>query len=118
MMATDIFKKGSVEMLTLLLLCEGDSHGYQLVQQIKERSDGKLTVQEGSLYPVLYRLSDDACIVGKEEVVKTKTGRSRIRVIYAITQKGKDRLVALKGDYDTVHQGIDAIFSSSEVTLP
>ena len=55
-MAIDTMKKGSIEMLTLFLLCEEDAYGYQLVQKIKERSKGLITVQEGSFYPLLYRL--------------------------------------------------------------
>lgn len=46
-MAIDTMKKGSIEMLTLFLLCEEDAYGYQLVQKIKERSKGFITVQEG-----------------------------------------------------------------------
>ena len=53
-MAIDTMKKGSIEMLTLFLLCEEDAYGYQLVQKIKERSKGLITVQEGSFYPLLY----------------------------------------------------------------
>lgn len=44
-MAIDTMKKGSIEMLVLFLLCEGDAYGYQLAQQIKERSGGVLSVQ-------------------------------------------------------------------------
>lgn len=112
-MAADSFKKGSVEMLALLLLCEGDCHGYQIVQTIKERSTERLTIQEGSLYPVLYRLSDTGYISAKEEMVKTKTGRSRIRVNYHIEPSGKLRLEELKREYDSVHAGINQIFESS-----
>ena len=57
-MAVDTMKKGSIEMLTLFLLREEDTYGYQLVQKIKERSKGLITVQEGSFYPLLYRLAD------------------------------------------------------------
>ena len=64
-MAIDTMKKGSIEMLTLFLLCEEDAYGYQLVQKIKERSKGLITVQEGSFYPLLYRLADDGYITGR-----------------------------------------------------
>lgn len=46
-MAVDTMKKGSIEMLTLFLLCEEDTYGSQLVQKIKERSKGLITVQRG-----------------------------------------------------------------------
>lgn len=109
-MATDSFKKGSVEMLTLFLLCEGDAHGYQLVQSIRERSGGLLTVQEGSLYPVLYRLTDEGCISAHETFAKTKTGRTRMRINYHIEPRGVERLNALREEYENVHRGIRSIF--------
>ena len=81
-MATDIFKKGSIEMLTLLMLQEEDIHGYQISQLIKERSGGLLTVQEGALYPLLYRMEANGYISGHQQTVETKFGRGRTRVVY------------------------------------
>ena len=48
-MAIDTMKKGSIEMLTLFLLCEEDAYGYQLVQKIKERSKGHYSAGGGFL---------------------------------------------------------------------
>ena len=114
-MATDSFKKGSVEMLTLFLLCEGDAHGYQLVQLIRERSGGLLTVQEGSLYPVLYRRTDEGCISAHETFAKTKTGRTRMRINYHIEQAGIDRLKELREEYENIHLGIRNIFTGEGI---
>lgn len=111
-MAVDTMKKGSIEMLTLFLLCEEDAYGYQLVQKIKERSRGLITVQEGSFYPLLYRLADDGYITGEEVVTRMSTGRSRMRVIYHIENAGLERLASLKKDYETVQQGIHNILDS------
>lgn len=111
-MAIDTMKKGSIEMLTLFLLCEEDAYGYQLVQKIKERSKGFITVQEGSFYPLLYRLADDGYITGEEVVTRMSTGRSRMRVIYHIESAGRERLASLKKDYETVQQGIHNILDS------
>ena len=111
-MAIDTMKKGSIEMLTLFLLCEEDTYGYQLMQKIKERSKGLITVQEGSFYPLLYRLADDGYITGQEIVTRMSTGRSRMRVIYHIENAGRERLASLKKDYETVQQGIHNILDS------
>ena len=46
-MAIEMFKRGSVEMLALLILNEDDAHGYRIVQEIKDRSDGRLIIKEG-----------------------------------------------------------------------
>ena len=44
-MAIEMFKRGSVEMLALLILNEDDAHGYRIVQEIKDRSDGRLIIK-------------------------------------------------------------------------
>lgn len=114
-MAIDTMKKGSIEMLVLFLLCEGDAYGYQLAQQIKERSGGVLSVQEGSFYPLLYRLADDGFITGKETFVKMKTGRSRMRIMYHLEPAGRERLRVLREEYEAVHRGIQNILNYGEV---
>ena len=67
-MAIEMFKRGSVEMLALLILNEDDAHGYRIVQEIKDRSDGRLIIKEGSLYPILYKLSDEGYIISQEDI--------------------------------------------------
>ncbi len=112
-MATGIFKKGSIEMLALLMLQEGDIYGYQLIQMISDRSEGKLTVQEGSLYPLLYRMVDSGYISGRDITVETLHGRKRNRVLYHLEPSGKVRLRELKTEFDQVHEGIQNVFLNS-----
>lgn len=113
-MAIEMFKRGSVEMLALLILNEDDSHGYRIVQELKDRSDGRLIIKEGSLYPILYKLCDEGYIVSKEDVTKTKLGHNRIRIIYSITPKGRAHLAQLKAEYELVHDSIRSIFERSK----
>lgn len=112
-MATGIFKKGSIEMLTLLMLQEKDIYGYQLIQMLEERSDGKLTVQEGSLYPLLYRMVDSGFISGRDVTVETQHGRKRNRVLYHLESSGRQRLIELKAEFDQVQAGIQSVFENS-----
>lgn len=112
-MATSIFKKGSIEMLTLLMLQEGDIYGYQLIQMLSDRSGGKLTVQEGSLYPLLYRMVDSGYISGRDVTVETRHGRKRNRVLYHLEPSGRVRLSELKAEFDQVQEGIQNVFLNS-----
>ena len=112
-MATGIFKKGSIEMLTLLMLQEGDIYGYQLIQMLSERSEGKLSVQEGSLYPLLYRMVDSGYISGRDVTVETRNGRKRNRVLYHLEPSGRARLIVLKSEFDQVQEGIQNVFLNS-----
>lgn len=112
-MAIGTFKKGSIEMLTLLMLQERDIYGYQLIQMISDRSAGKLSVQEGSLYPLLYRMVDAGYISGRDISVETKHGRKRNRVLYHLEPFGRLRLIELKSEFDQVQEGIQNVFQNS-----
>ena len=83
-------KKGALEMLVLALLDRRASHGYELLLRLKESSGGQLVLKEGTLYPILYRLEDDGCIVsawqsptGEPQTPKTA------RKVYRITEQGR-----------------------------
>lgn len=53
---------GDVRAAALLLLAEEPQHGYQLIQEIGERSEGAWTPSPGSIYPVLQQLEDEGLI--------------------------------------------------------
>ena len=112
-MINSSFKKGSIEMLTLLMLQEGDIYGYQLIQMLAERSGDRITVQEGSLYPLLYRMQDAGYISGRDVTVTTQNGRKRSRVLYHLEPSGRERLTELKAEFDRVQQGIKSVFQNS-----
>lgn len=112
-MTNSSFKKGSIEMLTLLMLQEGDIYGYQLIQMLAERSGDRITVQEGSLYPLLYRMQDAGYISGRDVTVTTQNGRKRSRVLYHLEPSGRERLTELKAEFDRVQQGIQSVFQNS-----
>ncbi len=118
-MSADIFKKGSVDLLVLHLLSKEDAYGYQLVHRIEETSKGLLSVQLASLYPVLYRLTDEAYISCKETYAEKgkgpRTGRSpRIRVIYHIEEAGRVRLKELLDEHKMLLQGFINVLSFGE----
>lgn len=99
------FKKGSVEMLILQILLEEDCYGYDIAQRIKERSEGAITVLEGSMYPILYRLEESGFIKQYEKLV----GKRRTRVYYHLEEAGKAHLQSLVEDYTEIRNGIDKI---------
>ncbi|MTI95150.1 MAG: PadR family transcriptional regulator [Firmicutes bacterium] len=91
-------KRGTLEMVLLSLLSERQQYGYQLVSAIAERSDGLLTLAEGSLYPVLYRLEDAGLIEARWET----QGRGVPRKYYCVTELGKENLAAQKGQWQAL----------------
>ena len=81
-------KRGALELLVLSLVCERPSHGYELLSEIAQRSDGALVLKEGTLYPVLYRLEDDGCITSEWSAA----GRAAPKKIYRVTDAGRTKL--------------------------
>ena len=56
MQVRENLKRGTVEMILLHLLQERDMYGYELLQEMNERSKGKFTLKDGSMYPIMYRM--------------------------------------------------------------
>jgi PadR family transcriptional regulator, regulatory protein PadR len=75
-------------MLILKALSAGPSHGYGVGQRIEQMAEDMLRVEEGSLYPALYRLEERGWI--KSEWGKSENNR-RAR-FYTLTRKGRRRL--------------------------
>ncbi len=54
--------KGSTGILLLTLLQSGPMYGYQIVQEVKKRSEGAFDMKEGSLYPALHKLEEQGLV--------------------------------------------------------
>lgn len=76
-----------VEFLVLAVLAEGERHGYGIVQEIDERTGGKVRVAPGNLYRVLDRLMDRGLLDEAEHRTVPDLGDERRRY-YRITKLG------------------------------
>jgi PadR family transcriptional regulator len=56
--------KGSLDIMLLALLETEPMYGYQMVKEVRARSDSTLQLKEGSLYPALHRLEREGLIEG------------------------------------------------------
>jgi transcriptional regulator len=84
---TDLLQ-GTLDMLILKALSAGPMHGYGVGQRIEQLAEEMLKVEEGSLYPALYRLEEGGSI--KSEWGKSENNR-RAR-FYSLTAAGRKRL--------------------------
>lgn len=96
------FQKGVAAMVILALLRHEDMYGYQLVQEMDRRSGGKLSTQEGSLYPVLYRLQEQGYISDRRLLV----GKRMTRIYYHLEPAGEAWLRELIAEYESVTDGV------------
>lgn len=107
------FKRGSIEMLILYLLTQEDMYGYQLAQEINQRSEGQFDITEGSMYPTLYRLIEKNAISDYKKL----SGKRRTRVYYHVEKEGVELLEKLKEDYRAINAGVEKILSG-KATAP
>jgi len=76
-----------VEFEILLTLATGERHGYAILQEIAERSDGALQLETGTMYRALRRLVDDG-LVRPAARKTTRESDDERRRYYAITALG------------------------------
>jgi PadR family transcriptional regulator, regulatory protein PadR len=82
--------QGTLDMLILKAVSLGQLHGYGVLLRIQQISDEELVIQQGSLYPALYRLEHQGAIAsswGESE-------NNRRAKFYRLTRAGHDRLEA------------------------
>lgn len=89
------FLQGTLDLLILKSLRLAPLHGWGISRRIRELSSDVLQVNQGSLYPALYRLEDRELV--KSEWGPTEEGR-RAR-FYRLTAAGKKKVVAEQAEW-------------------
>jgi PadR family transcriptional regulator, regulatory protein PadR len=80
--------QGTLDMLVLKAVSLGPLHGYGVLLRIQQISQNRLEIQQGSLYPALYRLEHEGWIAGEWGQSENKR-RARF---YRLTAAGRRRL--------------------------
>lgn len=99
-------KTGIVELSILALLVDQEMYGYELAQELSDRSDGKIKVKEGTLYPILYRLEEKGVIKNYWQAPK---GRGKPRKYYQMTAKGQKYYLHYKAEWVIVSKFMNQI---------
>lgn len=77
--------KGTLQTVILRLLREqGRMYGYEMTQYVKQLSQGKYQLTEGSLYPTLHKMEKEGLLGTEREQIGGRT-----RKYYRLTEKGK-----------------------------
>jgi len=80
--------QGTLDLLILKTLTAEPLHGYAIVQRIQQRSNEVLVVEEGSLYPCLYRMEEKGWISAEWG----KSDNNRRAKFYSLTRAGRKQL--------------------------
>ena len=98
--------QGSLDLLVLKILSRRPRlHGYAIMVAIANISGEVLHVEEGSLYPALYRMEEAGWV--RAEWIKKDSGR-RVRV-YELTGAGKKQLGAEESRWQSVSLAINQV---------
>jgi PadR family transcriptional regulator PadR len=90
-------KKGSAELLVLAQLEGRPRHGYEIGVEIERRSEGEVSFQIASLYPVLYRLERKGLIGGQW----VEAAGQRRRRYYRLTPAGRKMLAEQRRSWNS-----------------
>lgn len=74
-----------MELLVLALLRSGPAHGYAIAQEINRRTNGALSMKEGTLYPLLHRMEGDGLL----KAAWRESDRGPERRTYELKPKGR-----------------------------
>ena len=96
--------KGNVDLLLLSALEDDPAHGYELVETLREQSEGEFDLAEGTVYPSLYRLERRGLVAsGWENVV------GRRRRVYRLTKSGRRALEKKRSEWRAFTRAMEAV---------
>ena len=101
--------QGTLDLLILKTLTAGPMHGYSIAQRIQQRSDDVLVVEEGSLYPALYRMEEQGWI--RAEWGKSENNRRA--KYYELTRAGRRQLEEETALWERIHRAITLVLQTT-----
>ncbi len=104
--------KGTLSVIILNLLSENHRmYGYEISQRVKERSEDKILLKDGSLYPALQKMTKDGLLTFEEEYIG-----KRVRKYYSLTNKGKkQKIVSIQEVKDFMETLNQLLFNQTRI---
>jgi PadR family transcriptional regulator len=103
------FMNGLPELVVLELLSRRPMYGYEIVQAIKDQSQGGLEFGEGCIYPLLHKLEERGDLASRRLDVG---GRSR--VVYRVTPNGSKQRAAAMAQWAEVVASVGRILQGGK----
>ena len=96
---------GTLDALILKTLASGPLHGYAIAKSIEDASDETVVIEEGSLYPALYRMERRGWL--EAEWGESELGRRA--KLYRLTRQGRAQLAAETATWRVFSAGVSKI---------
>lgn len=98
---------GSTTLLILKLLEEKDMYGYQMIEELSNRSDKTFQLKAGTLYPLLHSLEEKEVVSSYDEGAEG----GRIRKFYHLTKKGHGFLREKKEEWQEYSNAVNRVLT-------
>ena len=105
--ATPALLQGTLDLLVLHALARGRMHGYAIAQCIHLLSDEALRVEEGSLYPALYRLELDGAVTATWGLSEN----NRKAKYYEISKRGRQLMTQQQETWSRLSVAVDRVLA-------
>ncbi len=96
--------KGHLDLLLLATLSTGPGHGYAIIEQLRDRSEGAFDIPEGTIYPALHRLEESGLIASSLAVANGRRRRT-----YALTAPGRRAFATQRKEWLGFVQSVAAV---------
>ena len=103
--------KGTVRLLVLRLLDREPMYGYQMIQHLRDRSEGYFRVGEGALYPLLHEMDEQGFLRAKWHAQEGRPARR----YYHLTARGKKELARRLESWRGFTEAVDLLLEASHV---
>lgn len=100
---------GTLDVLILKAVSLGSLHGYGILLRINQISRGALQVEQGALYPALYRLEQQGLLTSQWGT----SDNNRRAKFYRLTSSGKKRLLSDAENWRRIVSAIGAVLSAT-----
>jgi PadR family transcriptional regulator, regulatory protein PadR len=107
------FLRGTLDVLILKALAWGPLHGYAITSLIRRQSDEALLLEEGTLYPALWRLENKGLLVSEWGLSEN----NRKAKFYRLTSKGKRQLQEESKTWEAYAAAVSKILSATKPPL-
>ena len=101
---------GTLDLLILQTLSGGANHGYGIAMRIHQLSADVLRIEEGSLYPALYRLEQQGLIEAEWRVTELR----RKAKFYSLTRKGRREAQAEREGWERLSGAVARVLRAVE----
>ena len=102
--------QGTLDILILKVVALEPVHGYAIAQRIRQVSKEVLQIQQGSLYPALYRLEERGYIQAQWR----ESEQGRMAKFYSVTKKGAKQLETDRAQWERTAAAIALVLQAAK----